>query len=167
MNLDQTALKRAVWSGFIFFAIKPFKVHKQMVEQTTAVLNGEESVELLTNMLNVVSEQMLMDENDSTWRLMGLCGRDVFWERRVTVEDGHYWGVWVKYWFTHEEWQWHFNRFFVSHCFHTHCVTHKVRSTLVWVKVWVKTHWHMQEWVCQTILGISAALIRSYVRGSP
>ena len=49
-----------------------------MVEQTTAVLNGEKSFELLTNMLNVVSEQMLMDENDSTWRLMGLCGKDVF-----------------------------------------------------------------------------------------
>ena len=67
-----------------------------MVEQTTIVLNGEKSVELLT-MLNGVSEQILMDENDSTWRLMGLCGRDVFGERRVTVEDGHYWGVWVKY----------------------------------------------------------------------
>ena len=49
-----------------------------MVEQTTIVLNGEKSVELLTNMLKVVSEQMSMDENDSTWRLMGLCGRDVF-----------------------------------------------------------------------------------------
>ena len=54
MNPNQTAHKRAVWSGFLLFAIKATKVHHQMTKQTTIVVNGwKHSLSLLqTRILN-------------------------------------------------------------------------------------------------------------------
>ena len=46
MNTDQTAPKIAVGSGSISFAITTIKVHMQIREQATVVMNGKKTVKL-------------------------------------------------------------------------------------------------------------------------
>ena len=44
MNPGQTAPKGAVWSGFVLFAIKATKVHKQMKMQVIIAVSGAKSL---------------------------------------------------------------------------------------------------------------------------
>ena len=44
MNPDQTAVKGAVWSWYILFAIQTTKAHHPMRKQTKIVVNGGEGL---------------------------------------------------------------------------------------------------------------------------
>ena len=75
MNLDQTAPKK-VWSGFTLFTMKTYKVHQQMREQTTVVVNSGIWVNPYLVLKIVVCIQMcsiaLLQWNQTLWILIRL-----------------------------------------------------------------------------------------------